>query len=296
MKTNLDLDLLRTLVAFADTGSFKRASKLVFRSQSAVSMQMKRLERLAGQRLFERQGRDVVLTAQGEQMVLSARKLLSAHDHMVEELRGEEIGGQVRIGMPDDYASLVLPGILHLFETDYPGVSLNILANTTPVLEERLNSGELDMAILATLSPRDTDVTLTREPIVWVTSMQHETHMRRPLNLALFSDETAIYRATINCLTGFETEYGEALEFRVAVLSKSSAVLIAVAYTGFAVATMARCVVPKGLRILGEEDGFPDPGHVHIVIRGSADSQSAATARLTQRIVDSFVDAPVDHD
>ncbi len=295
MKTNLDIDLLRTLVAFADSGSFKDASQLVFRSQPAISMQMKRLERLAGQKLFARRGRKVVLTEQGLHMVLHARKLLATHDRMLEDLRGEEIHGEVRIGMPDDYAPLVLPHILDQFEECYPGVSLDIMTNTTPVLEDRLKNGKLEIAILATLAPLPTDVSLMEEPIVWVASKHHETYLRRPLKLALFSDETSIYRATIASLKEFETDDGEALDFKIAVLSKSSAVLSAVAATGFAVATMARCVVPDGLRILGKKEGFPDPGRVHVVMRASPDSQSVAASRLTERIIDSFLDGSSDN-
>lgn len=189
MKINVDLGLLRTLVAFADSGSFKLASEQVFRSQPAVSMQMKRLERLIGQPLFERQGREVILTAQGHRTVQHARRLLSAHDQMVEELRGEGPFGEVRIGMPDDYAPLVLPYILHRFDEYYPAVALNILANTTPVLKDRLNRGELDLAVLATLNPHADDVILATEPIVWVSSEAIDVHTKRPLVLAAFSDE-----------------------------------------------------------------------------------------------------------
>lgn len=288
MKINLDIELLRTLVAFADTGSFKLAAKLVHRSPPAVSMQMKKLERLVDQRLFARQGRETVLTEQGLQIVLNVRKILTAHDRMVEDLRGEEVRGEVAIGMPDDYAALVLPHILRRFEEFYPGVSLDIRADTTPVLEARLGSGDLDVAVLATLSPLESDLVLSREEIVWVSSPRHDIHHRRPLFLALFSDESPIYRATIASLNGLDTYSGDTLDFRIRVLSKSSAVLIAVASAGFAIATMARCVAPSHLRILGPADGFPALGHVHIVMRSSPDSQSLAVSRLTKRIVEGF--------
>lgn len=296
MKINVDLELLRTLVAFADTGSFKLASQRVFRSQPAVSMQMKRLERLIGQQLFERQGREVVLTPQGQHMVANARNLLASHDQMVEELRGEEPFGEVRIGMPDDYAPLVLPHILHRFDEYYPAVSLNILANTTPVLEDRLKRGELDLVVLATLSPQPEDVILATEPIVWISAEDSQVHTKRPLVLALFSDESPIYRATMAALAAEGRSGGEAIEFRIGILSKSSSVLLAVASTGFAVATMARCVVPPGFRILKEVDGFPKLGNVQIVMRASASSQSPAITRMTERVVESFADVGLDDD
>jgi len=292
VKINIDLDLLRTLVAFADTGSFKLASKLVFRSQPAVSMQMKKLEGLAGQQLFERQGRDVVLTPLGEQMVQNARELLSTHDRLVDQLRGAEVRGDVRIGMPDDYAHLVLSHVLHRFDQHYPAVTLHISTSTTPVLEELLQNGKLDIAILATLQPRPMDIILAKEPIVWVGSEEGDSFARRPLVLALFSDESPVYRATIAALRAMPGSNGEGLEYRVGVLSKSSAVLLAVAATGFAVATMARCVVPRGFRILGAADGFPKLGDVYIVVRATPDSQSSAAAKLIERIADGFANDP----
>lgn len=288
MKINIDLELLRTLVAFADTGSFKLASRLVFRSQPAVSMQMKKLERLAGQQLFERQGRDVVLTSLGQQMVQSARELLSTHDRLVGQLRGEEIRGEVRIGMPDDYAHLVLSHILHRFDEYYPAVTLNILTNTTPVLDGLLHDGQLDIAILATLQPQPTDIILAKEPIVWVASEESVAVARRPLVLALFSDESPVYRATMAALQSTARDHGDPVDFRVGVLSKSSSVLLAVAATGFAVATMARCVVPKGFNCFEMAEGFPRIGDVYIVVRATPDTQSSAASQLIETIVDAF--------
>lgn len=288
MRINLDIELMRTLVAFADTGSFKLASQVVRRTPPAVSMQMKKLEMLVDQKLFQRQGRDIVLTEQGLQIVLNVRKILEAHDRMVEDIRGEEERGIVRVGMPDDYAALVLPHILQKFEEYYPKTALDIMAETSPVLEDRLSNGDLDVAVLATPSPLDSDAVLSREDIVWVTSANSEIHRQRPLNLALFADDSPVYRATIASLQDFSTESGEALEFRIRVFAKSSAVLLAIAATGFAITTMARCVVLPELRILGLADGFPELGHVYIVMRGSPDSQSLAVSRLTRRIVEGF--------
>ena len=288
MKITFEIDLLRTLIAFANTGSFKSAARSVFRSQPAVSMQMKRLEQLAGQKLFVRQGRDVVLTEQGRHLVIHARKLIADHDRLVNEIRGEEIGGEVRIGIPDDYASLVLPELLHQFDQFYPKVSLNILTNTSPVLADSLNKGELDLAVLATSAPSEVDMVLTTETIVWVGSRAHDRHLRRPLNLALFADDSPIYRRTIDVLHNAAEVSGDVIDFRVSVTSKSSAVLTTVAASGFAVATMAKCVVPDHLRILGADDGFPNLGDISIVLRASHDSQTLAATRVAQRIVDGF--------
>lgn len=293
MKINLEIELLRTLVAFADCGSFKGAAQLVFRSQPAVSMQMKRLEDLAGHPLFERRGREVVFTERGMQLALHARQILASHDRVVDELLGEKIDGRVRIGIPDDYAMLFLPNVLKEFADHYPNVSLDIVANTTPVLSRRLDNADLDLAILATRTPDEKDLVLRREPIVWVTAPGHDVHTRRPLVLALFSDESPIYRATITALQEFSAAEDDSFDFRIGVKSKNWAVLTTAAASGFAVATMARCVVAPGLRILTADDGFPALGDIHVVMRGSPDSQSLATSRLSEKILSTFRDGHV---
>lgn len=288
MKVNLDIDLLRTLVAFADAGSFKGAAQLVLRSQPAVSMQMRRLEELVGHPLFTKRGREMVFTDKGEQLAQQARQILALHDKVVTTWRGGDAGGRVVLGLPDDYAALLLPDIFAELARSWPNVSVEVIVNTTPVLLEQLDNGQLDLAIIATQAPKRSDVILRKEPVVWATSPNHDTHLQRPLKLAVFSDESPVYRATIAALRDSAREGESSPDFRIAVKSKSWTVLLASATAGFAVTTMARCVVPPGLRILGPADGFPDPGHVHIVMRGTPDTQSIATSRLAERILEAF--------
>lgn len=288
MKVNFDIDLLRTLVAFADAGSFKGAARLVLRSQPAVSMQMRRLEELVGHPLFMKRGRDMAFTEKGEQLAQQARQILALHDKVVSTWRGGDAGGRVVLGLPDDYAALLLPDIFSELARSWPNVSVEVIVNTTPVLMELLENGQLDLAILATLSPKRTDVVLRKEPVVWTTSSQHDTHLQQPLKLAVFSDESPVYRATIAALRDSAPADGTAREFRIGVKSKSWTVLVAAAAAGFAVTTMARCVVPPGLRILDTADGFPDLGHIHIVMRSTPDTQSIATSRLAERILEAF--------
>lgn len=288
MKVNFDIDLLRTLVAFADAGSFKGAAQLVLRSQPAVSMQMRRLEELVGHSLFTKRGRDMVFTDKGEQLAQQARQILALHDKVVATWRAGDAGGRVVLGLPDDYAALLLPDIFAELARSWPTVSVEVIVNTTPVLLEQLDNGQLDLAIIATQAPKRSDVILRKEPVVWTTSPNHDAHLQRPLKLAVFSDESPVYRATIAALRDSAREGETPPEFRIGVKSKSWTVLVAAATAGFAVTTMARCVVPPGLRILGADEGFPELGHVHIVMRGTPDTQSIATSRLAERILEAF--------
>jgi DNA-binding transcriptional LysR family regulator len=112
MATTLNTDLLQTFVAIADTGGFTRAAGVVHRSQSAVSMQMKKLEESVGHPLFEKIGRGVQLTRNGETLLNYARRILKLHEEAVVTLRQPDMVGSVRIGIPDDYVAAYLPGIL----------------------------------------------------------------------------------------------------------------------------------------------------------------------------------------
>src|SRR5688572_25967455 len=121
MKVNLDIDLLRTLVAFADAGSFKGAARLVFRSQPAVSMQMGRLEEIVGRSVFARRGSDTLITDKGEPLAQQALQILTLHDRLVTTWRGDDAGGRVLLGLPDDYAALCLPDIFTELARSRPG-------------------------------------------------------------------------------------------------------------------------------------------------------------------------------
>ena len=288
MRINLDIELLRTFVAFADTGSFKQASKLVFRSQPAVSMQMKRFEELVGRPLFTKKGRDLVLTEAGLSMVSHARQLLSMHDNIVDDLHGQDITGKVRIGIPDDYAMLFLPNILKRFATLHPDVTLEIKSEGTSNLSKDLNEGKLDIAILAAQEPQPDDIILRKDPIVWVTAQGENIHTIRPVNLALFLDDSPIDKNTLAALQKHKAAEDNPLDCRIVLESKSWPVITIAALSGFAVAIMAKSVVVSGLKILTEEDGFPNLGHIHIVMRSTPDTQSLATSRLAEQIMDDF--------
>src|ERR671916_535781 len=124
--TGLDVDLLRTLVAIADTGSFNRAARAVFRTPSAVSMQMKKLEEQVGRPLFAKDGRSVILTPDGEALVGYGRRILKLTQEALQRFRAPEIEGTIRLGTPDDYAGRFLPDILARFAASHPQVEVDV--------------------------------------------------------------------------------------------------------------------------------------------------------------------------
>lgn len=251
MATNLDTDLLRTFVAIADSGSFTRAGELVHRTQSAVSMQVKRLEETLGKPVFQREGRTVTLTPEGEALLGYARRILKLHEEAVATLTQPDLVGTVRVGTPDDYVMRFLPGILTRFAQAYPRVQVDVHCEPSYKLIGRLEGGELDLALITCNPGEERGQILRREPIVWVTSECHIAHEEEPLPLALFQKGCFVRDSVLKALD----EVGRS--YRIAYSSPSLTGIHAAVSAGLAVTAIARSILPPGVRPLSPEEGFP---------------------------------------
>jgi DNA-binding transcriptional LysR family regulator len=185
MPAPLDIDQLQTFVAIVDTGSFTRAADKVFKTQSAVSMQMRRLEERVGKTLFVRDGRLNRLSEDGERMLGYARRIIRLNNETIAAFDDHQLEGSIRIGTPDDYADRYMPGIIARFAKTNPNVELYIECEPSVELSARLNRGELDVA-LVTHNPRErTSEVVRTEPLYWVTSTNHTVHEDTVVPLAV---------------------------------------------------------------------------------------------------------------
>ena len=148
MTSLLDADQLRTFVAIVDSGSFTRAGDAVHKTQSAVSMQMKKLEERLGKPVFEREGRGSKLTEEGERLLDYARRIIKLNVEALASFAEAELAGRVRLGLPDDYADRYLPEILARFSQSNPRVEVTVVCEPTPMLVERIAGSDLDLAII----------------------------------------------------------------------------------------------------------------------------------------------------
>lgn len=146
---NLDPDLLRTFVAIAETQSFTRAADLVGRTQSAVSMQVRRLEDVLHRSLFRRTGKGVMLTEHGHFLLERARPLPSANDALLAAFREPLLEGGVRLGTPDDYATRWLPDIFSRFAATHPAVEIEVVCAPSNHLRVQLDRGDLDLCLIS---------------------------------------------------------------------------------------------------------------------------------------------------
>lgn len=251
MQDNLDPELLQTLVAIADSGSFVTAAKKVHRTQSAVSMQMKRLEEIVEQPLFEKHGRRSVLTLHGQNLLLYARRILNLQQEALAVFRSPEIQGEVRLGVCDDYVMSFMPPIFASFAKAFPKVHIRLDSQPSARLIETTREGQLDFSLVNIIDNKAAYEKLTNEPLVWVTSPNHSTHEVSPLPLAVES----------NCLWGKWAQ--KALDdanrlYRVGYSTFNIAGVVAMLEAGLAVSVMSRSSVPPHLRVLQQADGFPE--------------------------------------
>lgn len=186
MSVLLDIDQLRTFIAIAETGSFTKASEVVHKTQSAVSMQMKRLEERVGKPIFARDGRASRLTDEGERLLDYARRIVKLNIEAMASLASAELSGRVRLGVPDDYADRYLPEIMARFSATHPNVELTVVCDPSTDLIDRIDTGDLDLAIITDceMAHRETEI-IRREQLLWVGSMRHSSHLDDPVPLAL---------------------------------------------------------------------------------------------------------------
>lgn len=285
--TRLDSDLLRTFVAVADSGSFSRAGDLVGRTQSAVSLQMKRLEDVAGRPLFTRQARGVRLTAEGERLLVNARRVLRLMDQTASELHGEPTGGIVRLGLPGSYGTSILSAVLTRFATFCPEVEVTLDCAQGPALEAALAAGELDLIAFSADSPGTEGEVLLHDPAVWVTSARHDTHECDPVPVALFEPGCSWRDRAAQVLDD------RGVRYRVACTSASSAGIMAAVLSGLAVAVLELSKVPEGARILTEAEGFPGFPGATVMLRHRPGPTMPAIDHMAQVIRDVFCCIPV---
>lgn len=250
MSEPLDLTLLRSFVAVIECGSVLQAAARVGRSQSAVSMQMQRLEEEVGRPLFRREGRMLKPNPAGEELLLHARRLLRLSDEALASLRRPEAAGLVRLGVPEDYAAYLMLPALARFSQEHPLVDIELSCEPSTELLARLGAGLLDLA-LVTRYPQQPFAVLRRERFVWAAKPETEVWLRDPLPVAVFEAGDIARRYALEALQDAERPY------RVVCSSRSLHGLIAVAQAGLAVVGLVESSVPPDLVRLSPAEGMP---------------------------------------
>ncbi|MFK3603649.1 LysR family transcriptional regulator [Pseudomonas fluorescens] len=277
---SIDTDVLRTFVAIADQGGFTRAGELVNRTQSAVSMQMKRLEEDVLQRkLFERDGRQVRLTPEGQVLLGYARRILKLHSEVFNTLREPHMVGLVRIGTPDDYVMRYLPGILKRFSKAYPLIQIEMHCESSLVLMQRR---DLALTVISREPGSEIGELLRNERMVWVAAPCFCVDEHESLPLAISGVDSFCTHWTRSALESIGRDY------RLAYHSSNGAAIQAVVSAGLAVTVSMQSLVTDDLRVLGSDEGFPPLPSVNLRLLRNPAMTSPITECLAEYILEGF--------
>jgi len=275
---DLQIDWLKCFVAVVDAGSLSSAGPEVHRSQSAVSMQLKKLEAALGCRLLVRGPRQLQLTPEGQTLLGYARRMLDLHAEAQAAFHGEELTGRVRLGVPDDYAAKYLTPVLKRFAPRHGGVEIELDCEQSTSLIPRVARGDLDLALVSRDHARRGTL-LFHEPMVWVGSPQFDAWRRDPLPIAVYEGTSLARRSAINSLAL------QGRRYKVVYNSSSLAGQIAAVESGLAVAVLTQCSAPAHLQILGSEHGLGPLEPMEVAVYRSRASHGSKAVDSLQRLL-----------
>lgn len=276
--SDLQTDWLRSFVATVDSGSLTSAAGEVSRSQSAVSMKIKKLEAALGCQLLLRGPRQLQLTPKGQVLLGYARRLLDLQVEAQAALQDDAVSGLVRLGVPDDYASKYLTPVLRRFGPRHGGVEIQLDCEQSTSLIPRVARGELDIALISRDHARRGTL-LFHEPMVWVGSPQFDTWRRQPLPIAVYEEISPGRRSAVQSLAQ------QGRPYKVVYSSSNLAGQIAAVESGLAVAALTQCSAPEHLQLLGSEHGLGPLEPMQVAVYRSRASQGSKAVDSLQRML-----------
>ena len=196
MSRNLDMTALRSFVAVADVGGVTKAAGFLHLTQSAVSMQLRRLEDALDTRLLDRSARQISLTATGEQLLGYARRMLDLNDEVYGRLTHHAFEGEIVLGVPHDIVYPAIPDVLKRFNAQYPRVKVQLVSSYTRKLRRLFEKGECDLILTTEDSRGPGGKTLAELPLVWIGAPGGGTAWKaRPLRLAF--EHNCVFRVGV---------------------------------------------------------------------------------------------------
>ena len=256
---NLSMDLLRAFVSVAQFGSFTKAGELIGRSQPAVTLKIKRLEQLVDETLFTRTGKSLELSEAGESLYDYANQILALNDLAVSQFSKSEVAGKVRLGIPSEFATTLLPKIVSRFAKAYPNVTLEVNCELSKHLLTKAGKAKHDLilALGDESSDKNSDF-IKNDDLVWVAS-----NAKNPLKVEVMplivAAEGCIYRQrAIQRLDRSE------LPWQIVYTNPDLTGIQYAIQEGLGVTVLAKSTVPDNLQVIGQSPRFPDLGKVGI--------------------------------
>ncbi len=259
MPRNLDLTALRSFVTVADVGGVTRAAGYLNLTQSAVSMQIRRLEEALGMQLFLRAARKLALSPEGEQLLSYGRRMLALNDEALSRFASTGCTGEIRLGVPHDVVYPVIPGILKRMAQAYPCVRINLVSSFTLLMKEDFARGGFDIIVTTEEAPGQGAELLGARPLVWVGAMDGSAWQRRPLRLG-FKD-TCIFRP----LAQLALDRG-GIPWEMATGGESEQAVEATVAADLAVTARMAGSIPEGTAVIDGDNQLPPLGEMKLAL------------------------------
>ncbi len=284
MARNLDLTALRALVAVTDAGGVTRAAGLLNLTQSAVSMQIKRLEEGLGLEFFSRAQRKLTLTPEGEQLLIYARKMLELNDEALSRMTDTAFEGEIRLGVPHDIVYPQIPRLLKAMAAEYPRMRINLVSCFTSKLKEGFAKGDFDVILTTETQPGEGGERLATRKLVWVGAPDGNAWQQRPLRLAFI--ETCFFRPIAQTALN-----GAGIRWEMAVGGESEQVADATVTADLSVAARMEGTLPHGMAAIDGANALPDLGHLGICLYQANVQKGEVMNRLLSHLRCAYGDA-----
>lgn len=280
----LDLDILKTFIAIAETKSFSKAADIVHRTPSAVSMQVRKLEDMLGRSLFKRDARSVSLTLDGELLMPAARSMLALNRETISKFITPEISGVITLGSTDDFISFYLPQVLARITQTHPNVVVDVVVDHSTQLSKRFARGELDVVIV---NSRENNpfipnaISVFKDRLEWVGLCGGSAHLKRPLPVSMWDSGCPWSECAMEGLKK------AGIDYRTAFVSGHVSGQKAAIRTDLAVAPMARNLIEDDMVALPPETGLPelDQFSVDMAVKDDASQAARTVAQYVQETI-----------
>ena len=259
MARNLDLTALRSFVTVADAGGVTRAAGLLNLTQSAVSMQLKRLEESLEIPLLDRSSRQIGVTPQGEQLLSYARRMLTLNDEALQKMTSQDFEGEISLGVPHDIIYPYIPPVLRRFAADFPRMQIKLVSAPSKSLREMFARGEVDAILTTEGHPGEGGEALVTLPLIWVGATGGAAYRQRPLPVAFCKN--CIFRSGV--LRRMD-EVG--FDWNMVVESELDNAVDAVVSADLAVQAVIMGFASAQTEPIPKDAGLPDPGETQIVL------------------------------
>jgi DNA-binding transcriptional LysR family regulator len=282
IRTNLDMDVLRTYVCLHDLGTLQGAANSVGRSQSAVSQQLRKLEDQVGRPLFRKSGRQLALTDSGDTVLRYARRILDLNDEALIAAGGGDAEGIVRFGMPSDFAESWLPAVLGRFKRAHPKVRIEAGVDRTVALLERLDRGQLDLVLAFGASERADANILARVRLAWIGRRDSTPTLNGPVPLVAFAAPCIFRHHALEALDD------AGCSWQVDFTSESLGGVWAAVAAGLGLTVRTAVSPPETLVVLDERFGLPPLPCIELCLHHGNRVASPSTAHLKSILIDTL--------